>query len=67
MNNVQMIVHEGNRNETLFNLACGVRGLGCSQHVVHIAVFEANLRCTPQLSVEECNNIVKSAMAYEVV
>jgi hypothetical protein len=59
-------IGEGQRNDTLFRLACSMRGKGMSQGAIAAALLAENTaRCQPLLPEEEVRRIAQSAGSYE--
>jgi hypothetical protein len=59
-------ISEGHRNETLFRLACSLRGKGLAEAAILAALLEENrVRCFPPLSDQEVRTIAGSASRYE--
>jgi len=59
-------IPDGERNSTLFSLACSLRTKGLSSPAVLAAISEENRsRCKPPLLDKEVQQIVQSAMRYE--
>jgi hypothetical protein len=57
---------EGQRNETLFRLACSLRGKGLSESAIRAALLEENhIRCSPPLADHEVRTLAGSAGRYE--
>ncbi len=57
---------EGQRNETLFKLACSLRGKGLSEPAIRAALIEENrARCSPPLPDDEVRRIAGSAGRYQ--
>mgnify|MGYP001560364601 FL=1 len=60
------VISEGQRNDTLFKLACSLRAKDVSYDTALSALEAENQkRCNPMLSETEVNNIVNSAYKYE--
>lgn len=60
------VISEGQRNDTLFKLACSLREKGVSYDTALSALEAENQkRCNPPLSETEVKNIVDSAYKYE--
>lgn len=66
-NNVlPMMIAEGQRNDTLFRIACSLRGKGLSEAAIRAALIEENrARCSPPLPDDEVRKIAASAAKYE--
>jgi putative DNA primase/helicase len=61
------VIPEGRRNDTLFRMACSLRGKGFDETQIYTALYGANvLQCIPPLPEQEVLNIVNSAMKYPV-
>ena len=59
-------IREGQRNETLFRLACAMRARGCTEQTILQALFAENTaRCQPPLDKAEIRRIAASACKYE--
>ena len=59
-------IPEGERNHTLFQLACSLQAKGLSDQAIHAAVMsENNAKCVPPLSDKEIITIIKSVQKYE--
>ncbi len=59
-------VQEGGRNDTLYRLACSLRGKGLGEAGITAALLAENReRCVPPLPVAEVEKIAKSAGRYE--
>ena len=59
-------VQEGGRNDTLYRLACSLRGKGLGEAGITAALLEENReRCVPPLPAAEVEKIAKSAGRYE--
>lgn len=59
-------IPEGERNHTLFQLACSLQAKGLSDQAIFAAVSsENNAKCNPPLSDKEITIIVKSVQKYE--
>lgn len=59
-------IPEGERNHTLFKLACSLQARGLSDQAIFAAVSGENMaKCTPPLSDKEIAIIVKSVQKYE--
>lgn len=59
-------IPEGERNHTLFQLACSLQAKGLSDQAIHAAVMsENNAKCVPPLTDKEIISIVKSVQKYE--
>ena len=59
-------VQEGGRNDTLYRLACSLRGKGLGEAGITAALLEENReRCIPPLPAAEVEKIAKSAGRYE--
>ena len=59
-------VQEGGRNDTLYRLACFLRGKGLGEAGITAALLAENReRCVPPLPVAEVEKIAKSAGRYE--
>lgn len=59
-------IPEGERNHTLFKLACSLQAKGLSDQAIHAAVTNENIaKCFPPLSDKEISAIVKSVQKYE--
>jgi hypothetical protein len=59
-------IFEGQRNETLFKLACSMRNRGCSEQTILSALLAENTeRCRPSLTEQEVIKIAKSAGKYK--
>jgi hypothetical protein len=60
------VIHEGQRNDVLFRLACSLRAKGLSQGAIAAALQVENAaRCQPPLPEGEVGDIAKSASRYE--
>lgn len=60
------IIPEGERNHTLFRLACSLQAKGLSDQAIWAAVSsENNAKCNPPLSDGDIDRIVKSVQRYE--
>ena len=60
-----MVIPDGNRNRTLFQLGCLLRRFGLGFNAVHEALRAANAdHCDPGLADEELRQIAASAMRY---
>ena len=58
-------IQEGNRNDTLFRLACSFRRSGLDGTALEAALGGVNkVSCNPPMTDAEVNNIVQSAMKY---
>ena len=58
-------IPEGERNDTLFRIACSLRSKSLSETAIYAAVFEENLeRCLPPLGDSEVRTICRSAAKY---
>jgi hypothetical protein len=56
---------EGERNERLFKIACGLRRHGCEfEEIVHALIFVNDRRCKPPLQKEDIHAISRSAAHY---
>lgn len=61
-----IIIREGERNDTLFKLACSLQSKGLSDIAIHEVLFiENKSKCVPPLSSDEVNRIIKSALRYQ--
>ena len=59
-------VQEGGRNDTLYRLACSLRGKGLGEAGITASLLEENReRCVPPLPAAEVEKIAKSAGRYE--
>lgn len=59
-------IPEGERNHTLFKLACSLQAKGLSDQAIHAAVHNENIaKCSPPLSDKEITIIIKSVQKYE--
>jgi hypothetical protein len=59
-------ITEGQRNDTLFRIACSLRGKGLSEAAIRAALIEENrARCSPALPDDEVRRIAASASKYE--
>lgn len=59
-------IPEGQRNDTLFRLACSLRGKNLSEAEIRAALLVANRdRCSPPLSEDEVRTIAASAGHYD--
>jgi hypothetical protein len=56
---------EGERNDTLFKIACAMRAKGKGQDEIQSELHLVNFRCIPRLSDDEVRKIAESAMRYE--
>lgn len=60
------IIPEGERNHTLFRLACSLQAKGLSDQAIWAAVnSENNAKCNPPLPDRDIDTIVKSVQRYE--
>lgn len=60
-----MVIAEGSRNQTLFELGCGLRGSGASEADIQKELLEVNQQsCSPVLTIEEVKQISASAGKY---
>lgn len=60
------IIPEGERNHTLFKLACSLQAKGLSDQAIWAAVnSENNAKCNPPLPTKDIDSIVKSVQKYE--
>lgn len=60
------IIPEGERNHTLFKLACSLQAKGLSDQAIWAAVnSENNAKCNPPLPTKDIDSIVKSVQRYE--
>ena len=58
-------ISEGERNVTLFRLACSLRGRGIPEHEIRAHILDVNERqCRPRLSPLEVGRIIQSALRY---
>ena len=58
-------IHEGNRNNTLFRLACKLVNTGLAKESIIEAIKKENqLRCIPPLAINDIENLVNSAYKY---
>lgn len=58
-------IGKGERNNTIFKLACSLQSKGLSDSAIMAAVKEENAaKCDPPLAVSELKKTVKSALAY---
>lgn len=63
--NISNQIAEGQRNDTLFKLACSLQAKGLSDDAILSAMYTENIqKCNPPLSQEEINAIFESAMKY---
>lgn len=59
-------IPEGERNHTLFKLACSLQSKGLSDQAIYAAVMSENeAKCNPPLTDKEITAIVKSVQKYE--
>lgn len=59
-------IPQGERNHTLFKLACSLQAKGLSDQAIYAAVSsENNAKCVPPLTDKEVITIVKSVQKYE--
>jgi len=59
-------IPDGERNSTLYKLACSMRARGDAEEAIRAAVEATNnSRCIPPLGKREINTLLKSAMKYE--
>lgn len=60
------IIPEGERNHTLFRLACSLQAKGLSDQAIFAAVSAENIgKCNPPLSNRELQAIIRSVQKYE--
>lgn len=60
------IIPEGERNHTLFRLACSLQAKGLSDQAIFAAVSTENdTKCNPPLPIRDIETIVKSVQKYE--
>lgn len=60
------LIPEGQRNATLYKMACSMRAKGYAETTIWLAVREENeAKCSPALNDCEIDTIVKSALKYE--
>lgn len=58
-------VKEGERNTTLFRLACSLRSKGVTEEAIRAAVHATNTeQCDPPLPEKEVESLIKSALRY---
>jgi hypothetical protein len=63
---ISNVVPDGQRNDTLFRLACSLRGKGLGRAAILAALKEENReRCSPPLNDQELQTITASASKYE--
>jgi hypothetical protein len=63
---VPLVLHEGERNDRLFRLACGARRFGLSPQVIREHVESINRHhCQPPLDADELVRIAASAARYD--
>ena len=59
------VIHEGERNETLFRFGCRLRAFGASRDAILRTLIAANVeRCSPPLDAREVEKIASSASRY---
>jgi hypothetical protein len=58
------VIPEGQRNETLFRVACAMRGRGRTEEEILAEISTINRRCVPPLSPIEVMTIAQSAARY---
>jgi putative DNA primase/helicase len=60
------LIPEGQRNDTLFRMACGLRARGYSPEAIRAAVAaESEARCASPIDADEIDRIVVSSMRYQ--
>lgn len=60
------LIPEGQRNATLYKMACSMRAKGYAETAIRAAVEAENeAKCQPSLNDREIDTIVKSALKYE--
>jgi len=60
------VIRAGERNNTLFSLACGLRRRGLDEETIYAAIATVNTqRCDPPLPEKEVRQIAKSSARYQ--
>lgn len=59
-------IHQGQRNDYLFRIACFLQQKGLSDEAIHECIIKENeMRCDPILNAEEVEKIIQSSFRYK--
>jgi hypothetical protein len=59
------VIHEGERHNTLFKLACSLRSTGFNEDEILVTLLKTNRRCISPLPEDEIQSIIKSTLEYD--